>query len=95
MGIISYYLFYIRNDYNFKAKFYPFFVVFFSVLFVAFAFLMGASINVMLVIVPFAALFAWLNIRKTTICKHCAKMIFNYDVNSRMKVCPRCRNNLD
>ncbi len=94
LGILSFYLFFIRNDYEFKVKYFKYFVFLVGILFLGFIIAMSPPRQVYFMFVPAVALITFLNIRLTRFCKNCGKTIINNMPFSRIDFCPKCGSKL-
>jgi hypothetical protein len=94
LGILSFYLFFIRNDYEFKIKYYKYFIILVGLLFIGFVSVMGAPFQVYLMMVPAVILISFLNIKFTQFCKSCGKTIINTMPFTKIKFCPKCGKEL-
>jgi hypothetical protein len=94
LGILSFYLFFIRNDYEFKVKYFKFFVILVGILFLGFVTAMGVPPQVFVIMVPAVALITFLNIKFTRFCKNCGKTIINNVPFTKIEFCPKCGSKL-
>jgi hypothetical protein len=94
LGVLSSYLFFIRNDYEFKVKYFKYFVILVGILFVGFTAAMGAPPQVYFIMVPAVVLITFLNIRLTRFCKNCGKTIINNMPFTRIDFCAKCGSKL-
>ncbi len=93
-GILSFYLFFVRNDYDFKVKYFKYFSILAGVLFIGFSVATGMPLQIFLVMVPAVILITFLNIRITRFCKNCGKTIVNNVPFSKIDFCPKCGSKL-
>jgi hypothetical protein len=91
LGILGSYLFIIRNDYEFKVKYFKYFVILVGVLFIGFAAAMAPPPEVFLVMVPLVILFTIVNIKCTRFCRNCGKTINAFYFAA---FCPKCGKKL-
>jgi hypothetical protein len=101
LGIIGVY-FYLSKNVAFKRKWYPRFVILTGVLFVFFSTtIMAFSVRslellvVVIVMVPFTLLIAYLNIKMTKFCDECGATLLNQNWFVAMRFCPKCGAELD
>lgn len=94
LGILSFYLFFIKNDYQFKIKYYRFFVVLAGMIFIGFVAAMGAPKRIYIILIPAVALTMFLNIKFTRFCKTCGKTIINQIPFTSISFCPKCGSRL-
>ena len=92
-GIVSSYLFYFRNDYNFKKTYFKFFVIFTGILFISFAVMIGAPGFIYYYMLPAVILIAYLNIKNTVFCRNCGKTV-RENFFSKTEFCPKCASRL-
>lgn len=93
LGILSFYLFFIRDDYGFKVKYFKF-VILVGILFLGFVTAMGIPLQVFIIMVPSVALITLLNIKFTRFCKDCGKTIINNVPFAKIEFCPKCGSKL-
>lgn len=94
LGILLFYLFFIKNDYDFKVKYFKYFVILTGLLFIGFNFLMKAPLQVFIIMIPMIILISFLNIKYTRFCKNCGKTIIDILPFSKIKYCTKCGKEL-
>ncbi|MFH1093362.1 MAG: hypothetical protein V1739_04300 [Candidatus Omnitrophota bacterium] len=94
LGILSFYLFIIKNNYNFKVKYFKYFIILTGCLFAGFISLMGMPWQVHILVIPSLILISYLNIKFTKFCKNCGKTIIINMLFGKIKFCPHCGNEL-
>lgn len=94
LGILSFYLFFIRNDYEFKIKYYKYFIILVGIFFIGFVTAMGAPPKVYVTMIPAVTLIMFLNIKVTRFCKNCGKTIISHIPFTSINFCPKCGSRL-
>ncbi len=96
LGALGFYFFFLNKDAAFKRKYFPWFAVSASALFLVFMWLMGFPPQTFVLMVPAAVLITVLNIRGTRFCSSCGRTIFSQGMPwSRPDYCSSCGAKLD
>ena len=94
LGLLSFYLFFIRKNYEFKVRYFKYFVIMVAILFIAFVTAMGAPLQAYIFMIPVVIVITFLNIRNTRFCKTCGKTIINQLGSGKIDFCPKCGSKL-
>lgn len=95
LAVAGFFLFYANKNVRFKKKYFPWYVIFSSILFLSFTVKMGTPLETLFFIVPVLALITFLNIRATKFCDHCGRTIINQMWFTKAEYCAKCGARLD
>lgn len=91
VSLLSFALFYINKNAQFKRKYYPLFSVVTGALFLFIVYLQGfVNHQFWMVIVPIVSLITFMNIRGAKFCDNCGKSNFGQSLKDRKIECPKC-----
>jgi hypothetical protein len=92
LSFLSFYLFFVRSNYNFKVKYFKYFVILGGILFSLASLGTANPLEICLFIIPFIALITFVNIKFTRFCKNCGSTIINS--LGETNFCPKCGSEL-
>jgi len=94
LGILFYYLFIIKKDYNFKIKYFKFAIILISFIFIGFLVILAPPLKAILIMIIGITVIMFLNYKTTQFCQKCGKTIIGQPFQKKVEYCPHCGNNL-
>jgi hypothetical protein len=102
LGIVGFFLFYLRRDAALKRQWFPRFVALVGFLFVLFATTLSvlssrslAGLGILVVVAPAVWLISYLNVKFTKFCDRCGTIAYQQNWFAPMNFCSRCGAELD
>jgi len=90
LGVAGFFLFYLSKNVRFKRRYFPWYLIFGSVLFIFCGLGLGVPSEMFYFMVPAVALITYLNIRSTRFCDGCGRTLINHALFTRVEYCPKC-----
>jgi hypothetical protein len=90
LGAAGFFLFYVSKNVRFKRRFFPWYVILTSLLFILFGLGIGFPLRMLLIMVPVLGLIACLNIISTKFCDNCGRTLTNQAWFTKVEYCAKC-----
>ena len=87
-------LFYSSRNLAFKRRFFPWYILVVSVLFLGFLAAMGTGVPLLAMMAPLVALTGYLNLRRTRFCGACGRTVVNLKSFATPEFCSSCGTSL-
>jgi len=94
LGIMSFYLFQISKNYSFKTKYFKYFLILTTILFILYIGLMRIPLIILLISSVIIIIIQFLNYKNTRFCDKCGSTVLSRMLISRAEFCSKCGEKL-